>query len=325
MDIIETKPHDYFMGTATKVKEAGYSMRVVARLTGLSPDTVRAWERRYEAVVPERSDGNTRKFSAADVRKLTFLKGATEKGYRIGDIARLPEEELRGLIESEGAVAAALSPPAGEVPGQVAFERLRGEYLEDVGRYRAREARGILARAAAVLDPQEFVLEVVLPIMRETGDLWEAGELTVAQEHLVSMQMRGLLDSILRVSAPHPGAPKIICATPPGQHHEFGALAGALWAAMRGFDVLYFGADVPADDIVEAAEATGAEVILLSVILVSSKRDIIRLAKTISRIADAFRTWVGLAEDHPLVSKISAATCLHRFDDFDTALTSLLR
>ncbi len=300
-------------------------MRVVARLTGLSPDTVRAWERRYEAVVPERSDGNTRRFSADDVRKLTLLKGATEKGYRIGDIAGLSEGELRELTDNESDVVAATPSSAGVDPTQVTFDRLRIEYLCAIDAYCAREAGAILSRAAAVLDTKEFVLEVVLPIMRETGDRWEAGEFTVAQEHLVTMQMRSLLDSILRVSAPHPGAPKIICATPTGQHHEFGALAGALWASMRGFDVLYLGADVPEMDIVVAAGATAAKVILLSVIFVPSKRGISRLAKAISKVDGVVRTWVGISGDHPLVSRMSGVTCLHRFDDFDTALTSLLR
>ena len=77
-----------------------YSMRVVTRMTGLSADTIRAWERRYGAVVPARTDGNTRRYSASDVRRLGLLKEATDRGHRIGDIAKLSEGELAEIAGS---------------------------------------------------------------------------------------------------------------------------------------------------------------------------------------------------------------------------------
>ncbi len=314
------------MSANMKEHDAQYSMRLVTRLTGLSPDTIRAWERRYNAVTPIRSDGNTRRFSSQDVRRLSLLKEATDRGHRIGDIALLSEEKLHALIDIESSMAQPRPLEAEENDvGKGAFERIRRDYFEAVQQFEVRRARDLLARASTVLNPRDFVLDVVLPIMRETGRLWEQQELTVAQEHLISMQVRGLLDTILRLSAPHPGVPRIIVATPQGQIHEFGALAGALWAGMRGFDVLYVGADVPADDLIDAVDRSNSQVLLLSVVLRGTPDEMRELARTIDDHAGRVETWVGLDPSHPVAELVERARLFHRFADLDMALTELVR
>jgi DNA-binding transcriptional MerR regulator len=313
------------MSQPDRDREVHYSMRVVTRMTGLSPDTIRAWERRYDAVVPERSEGNTRRYSALDVRRLALLKEATTRGHRIGDIATLSEEELRALPSAEVGLAASAEPD-GVGPASVdrALTIVRADYLAAVERFDARVSGDLLARAAAIFRPRDFVLGLVLPILRETGDRWHRQEFSVAQEHLVSMQARSLLDAILRLASPTKGAPRIIAATPEGQLHEFGALAGAMLAALRGFDVLYLGPQVPGRDLAIAVEAGRGSVVLLSVILDISAASNARLAETIDALAEQATTWVGLPPDHGLNRLLARAVLLHEFDDFDLALTKLL-
>lgn len=314
------------MTQSSKPREGEYSMRVVTRLTGLAADTIRAWERRYGAVEPPRTEGNTRRYRAADVRRLSLLKEATARGHRIGDIARLSEEELLGLTEAETALAAETRPHPADGDGtDEAYERVRKDYLAAIGRYETRRAGELLARASAVFGPRELVVDVVLPIMRATGDLWQAGQLSVAQEHLVSMQARSLFDTLFRLSSPHPGAPRLVASTPAGQLHEFGALGGAMLAAMRGFDVLYLGADVPEKDLVEAAERSGAAVVLLSVVRRGTTQETAALAASIERLAAEVETWVGTGGDHPIVPLVSKARLFHRFEDLDVALADRLR
>lgn len=300
-----------------------YSMRVVTRLTGLSPDTIRAWERRYDAVVPDRTDGNTRRYSAEDVRRLALLKDATHRGYRIGDIARLSEEELRGLTETEDTLTLEEDGDDTSKPA-AAFAKVRESFFEAIDRFDARASSDILSRAAAIFRPRDFIINVVLPIMRETGDKWHTGDFSVAHEHMVSMQARSLLDAILRLSSPHPGAPKIIAATPEGQLHEFGALAGAMLAALRGLDVLYLGPQVPAEDLRDAVEASDARVLLLSVVLNLSSKQTKSLGASIEDLAEHIDVWVGVSESSTLVKQLEKARVLHSFDDLDIALTQLL-
>lgn len=302
-----------------------YSMRVVTRLTGLSADTIRAWERRYDAVVPARTDGNTRRYSAEDVRRLTLLKESTQRGYRIGDIAGLSEHELQSLASAEGE----LTSQSGQASSMIrrpedALELIRRDYLEAITQFETRAASDLLGRTSTIFPPRQFVLEVILPMLCETGDRWERGEFTVAHEHVVTQQTRNLLDSILRLSSPHRGAPKLIAATPEGQLHEFGALAGAMLAGLRGFDVLYLGPRVPASDIVGAYEVSHADVVLLSVVYRGTTKETAALATALDSIGDKAETWIGVDERHPVVSRLNRGRLLHRFEDLDIALTKLL-
>jgi len=72
----------------------GYRIGTVARLTGLSTDTIRAWERRYCVVKPNRSDNNNRFYTDAHVRKLISVKRLVDAGQTIGTVCRLTDDEL---------------------------------------------------------------------------------------------------------------------------------------------------------------------------------------------------------------------------------------
>ena len=76
---------------------ATYPMRVVTRMTGLSPERLRAWETRHRAVMPLRTDGGSRRYTETDVERLLLLRKATEAGHRIGGRALQEAGDQRGL------------------------------------------------------------------------------------------------------------------------------------------------------------------------------------------------------------------------------------
>ena len=81
-----------------------YSMKVACRKTGLSAHAIRAWERRYEAITPERDSNNRRYFSEADITRLNLLRRATDAGFQIGQIAGYDDEQLRDLLGGSNVV-----------------------------------------------------------------------------------------------------------------------------------------------------------------------------------------------------------------------------
>ena len=83
----------------------GHPIRVVARRTGLTPDVLRAWEKRYKAVEPDRSSGR-RLYSDADVDRLLLLRRATLGGRSIGQVAGLSTAELEELTRADDEAAA---------------------------------------------------------------------------------------------------------------------------------------------------------------------------------------------------------------------------
>ena len=79
-------------------KKPRHLIQVVGRRTGISSDVIRAWERRYGAVISQRTDTNRRLYTDDDIEKLTLLKRAINAGRRIGDIANLSYDDLFELV-----------------------------------------------------------------------------------------------------------------------------------------------------------------------------------------------------------------------------------
>lgn len=288
--------------------EALYPMRVVTRLTGLSPDVVRAWERRYGAIAPARTDGNARRYSHAALVRLGRLKDAVAAGHAISAVAQLSDEALASLIEKKG-----------EAAEPTASDDLRSRYLEVVSRFDLATAEAMLARAAQLVTPREVALELVAPILREVGDRWHAGELSVAEEHAVTAQARALMATLLRTTSTPRGAPRVLFATPEGHHHEVGAMVAALIAAERGVQPIYIGADVPWAELAPAARAARASVVVLSMVLRPSAAAARRERKELSRLAAQVELWIGTSDGHPL-ARIEGARVFHDYAPFESAL-----
>jgi DNA-binding transcriptional MerR regulator len=301
---------------------ASYPMRVVQRLTGLSPDTIRAWERRHGVVEPARSSGKTRHFSDEDVRRLILLRQAVERGHRIGSIANLSERDLVELVDQESALGSLGddSLEADLEPKDLQYGALRKQYLDSIMRFDVMKASDLLSRAGVLLDRNAFLYQVVMPTLREIGNRWEAGKLSPAHEHLVSAQIRGLLDTLLRQHAPLPGAPKVIITTPPDEHHELGAATGALLAATRGFAAIYLGPNLPEPDIALAVKESRADLLVLGVQHGMTPGEVERFSQLLEHLSEHVETWIGLPPNHPAIYIVDEARYFVRFEDFDAAL-----
>ena len=223
-------------------------------MTGLSIDTLRAWERRHGVVKPRRNDRG-RVYSEDDVARLKLLRELVSRGHAIGSLADSSDARLTALLESGGPDEGARSdtPAAG-----------LGEALAALDRYDPDVLEASLNRYAVVLPPSDFVFAVILPLLQEVGRRWENGELRPAQEHLVSAAARNILGGLLRGTARPNASPKIVFATPSGERHELGLLSAALLAAADGWGVVYLGSDLPAADIQHAVKTTRARILMIS-------------------------------------------------------------
>ena len=235
--------------------ELTYPLRTAARLTGLSPAVLRAWERRYGVVVPARTAGGTRRYSAADLERLRLVKAAVDAGHRIGVVAALEPDELRRRARvSDAPEEAGLS-----------------EVLSALGRLDAAAVQRRLSIQLSTLGAPRFAREIALPLVDEIGRRWSDGRLSIAAEHLATSILRSLLGAALQPTAASLAGPRIVFATPPGEPHELGLLIAALVALGAGAQPLYLGVDVPAEDLLAAARASGASAVALGVVTVSEE------------------------------------------------------
>jgi methanogenic corrinoid protein MtbC1 len=256
----------------TGPERPGHPISVVAERTGLSRDVLRVWERRYAAVEPIRSPGGQRLYSNEHIERFRLLAAATRRGRNISLVAGLPTEELERLVAEDDAerpaLAAAPEPPAYADCVEVALAHTRA--IDGSALYR--ELRRTLARYGS----SAFLQEVVPALMHRVGDEWQAGRLTIAHEHLASAAVIAIILEAMRSVPELPGAPRLLVATPAGERHGVGAALAAAAAALEGWTIIHLGVDVPADDIVAAAAASGARAIALSVVHTDDPDRVIR-------------------------------------------------
>jgi MerR family transcriptional regulator, light-induced transcriptional regulator len=244
---------------------------VVSEQTGLSPDVIRVWERRYGVVSPERDEAGRRLYTDEDVARLRLLARATSGGRGIGQVADLGLAELEELVRSDEAGRRGLARRSAPVSSGAA-ERVAERVVERaLARTRALDRGGLeweLRRAATALDLGTFLEGVVASLFVRIGDEWHGGRLSVAQEHLASTAAAAVLGGLVGQAATGvgPDAPGLVVATPAGDRHEIGALLVAAEAVTRGWRVTYLGADLPAAEIVRATRDTGARCVALSLI-----------------------------------------------------------
>jgi methanogenic corrinoid protein MtbC1 len=163
--------------------------------------------------------------------------------------------------------------------------------------------------------------------MSAVGRRWSEGSLSIAQEHVVSAVLVGVMSSLVRVQAAPAGARRLLFACPAGERHEFGLLAAAILAGSRGFGAVYLGADVPSADIAAAASLADVEVAVIAV--TGGQRTVRARVPEIRRLlASTIDLWVGgqgpAAADHPN-GKSRRLVRLTTLEDFERQLATMAR
>lgn len=302
---------------------AMFPVKTVTRLTGLNPETVRKWEERHNAITPERTQGGSRRYSTRDIKRLSLLHQLTKAGYSIGSIASMEDASLQKLLAR---VHDAANIPAGREQG-VETEAPNGfleAYLDAVRGFDAQKASVLLARAAAVSRPVDFALQVVQPMVDRVGLLWQQSRLSVAHEHMITSQLRGVFSLMLNFSVPHPKGPRVVLATPEGHLHELGILIAAVMAAQHGAHVVYLGASVPTADLELALRQGRAEVCITGIARDVGEEELPHLLASLHQVAKTCPLWLGLPRQHALRHQLGFARLFFTFQELDEALASMI-
>ena len=242
---------------------AGHTISVVAERTGLSRDVLRVWERRYRAVEPLRTAGGQRLYSDDELQRFQLLAEATRRGRSIGSVAGLSTGALAKLLfddEAARSPAIAFAEPLTSSLHREVAELAFAHALSLDGSSLDRELRRAIARYGVPV----FLEDIVPSLMHRIGSEWAAGRLSIPHEHLASTVVLGILLEAVRAIPETPGAPRLLVATPAGEQHVVGAALIAAAAAIDGWSILFLGANVPANDLVMAAN--GVNAVALSIV-----------------------------------------------------------
>ena len=256
----------------------------VAKLTGLSKDVIRVWERRYGLVKPSRSSNRYREYRDEEVALLRFVKAQMEQGATIGSLAAEGHDSLVVRMRVATPVSAEDQKP---------HERLLDDLMGSLDPLDKAGFERRLNGAVAVIPFEEAVQRILLPLQRRIGELWHQGLLDIAVEHYVTKIVQQKLFSVMNQLPVNESGPRVLIACPEGETHEIGAQAVAYIAAIKGCHVYYLGPNLPSSDLVIFCEKIKPDLVLLSLTEVKPEAAALQQLKELEQLATRWSVAVG--------------------------------
>jgi DNA-binding transcriptional MerR regulator len=221
----------------------------LAKRTGVSPELLRAWEQRYGLLQPTRTAGGFRLYSAADEARVQRMQSLVAGGLAAAQAAHLILSGGEPAPRTVSASATILDDEAGNLAASL--DRLDEQ-----------AANAALDRLFSAYTVEMVLQDVVVPYLHRLGELWEAGEISVAQEHFASNLIRGRLLGLAQGWGQGQG-PGAVLACVPGEHHELGLLVFGVALRRRGWRVTYLGTDSPIGAVADIARSLRPAVVVL--------------------------------------------------------------
>jgi DNA-binding transcriptional MerR regulator len=227
----------------------------LSRRVGVTPELLRAWERRYGLLEPSRSPGGFRLYSDADVARIEQMKLHLAEGLSAAEAARL-------------ARASATTAAPGEVGAAPLLDSALAELRRALSSFDEPAAHAALDRLLSAFGLDTVLRDALLPLLRDLGESWARGDTTVAQEHFSSNLLRGRLLALGRDWGRGSG-PHALLACPSGELHDLGLVVFGLVLRNRGWRITFLGADTPIETIEETAERISPQLVVLATLLPS--------------------------------------------------------
>ena len=251
---------------ANEEHQATFNLKAVVRETGLKPDTLRAWERRYGLPEPGRTEGGHRLFSRRDIETLKWLSARQDEGLSISravDLWRTLEarqkDPLLAMPYGAGAGSAEVQFSGGE-----AINTLRAAWVQACRDFNEEQAEAVLNEAFGRFSPETVCLELLVAGLSKIGEDWYQGDLTVQQEHFASALAIRRVEALI-ASAPQPTLSGVVLiACPPDDEHTFSLLVLTFLLRRQGHRAYFLGANVPLAQFESTLDATQPDLVIMS-------------------------------------------------------------
>lgn len=255
----------------------------LARRTGVSPELLRAWERRYELLSPVRSSGGFRLYSAEDERRVGRMTAALERGISARQAAELALGDHEDMPSADTLIEAL-----------VAFD--------DVG------AHAAIDHLLSSLTLETVLHDAILPALRDLGERWQRDEITIGQEHFASNLLRGRMLGLAR-GWDRGSGPRALLACPAGEQHDLALIAFGLALREHGWRITYLGADTPLATIDQTATTLRPDLIVLAAI---DAAQLTPFTKELRNLATKSRLALACAGPGEILVGEVGATHLHK-------------
>ena len=281
------------------------NMKAVVQKTGIASPTLRAWERRYTILSPDRAQNDYRLYSERDIALIGWLKDRVDAGMSISQAIALFRhlEEEQNQLHPTGVLPEGTS-PAQEVVSTPAVGKhetmAESDEQERDETYNMRFVRERLLAAFNSLDEatasrlmttmlaiypiEQICTELMAPTLWEIGRRWEQGLLSVTIEHFASAFFHGWLTNLFHAmpsSHPHP---LVIACCAPGESHELALLMLSLLLRRAGLRVAYLGQSIETESLLQTVRQLSPALICVSVTRISSLEAVTELGQKVHEL-----------------------------------------
>ena len=276
-----------------------YTVKQTAALTGVAEATLRVWERRYSVVRPTRTPGGYRLYDDGQLARLREMAALVAEG-----------------VPASRAAEAVLAMPEPQPPQALADAPGDDELLEAAASLDPARLDAVITRALASGPFEQVADEWLVPQLGRLGGAWEAGRLTVAQEHFASNGLMRALAAVFDEAGAGVHGPTVLVGLPAGDRHELALFAFAACLRRLGVDVIYLGADVPAADWEQSAARLRARAAVIGVTSERSVAEARDVAQRLAEVTPPLTLWVGgshradLPGTHQLPDAVADAAAL---------------
>ena len=194
-------------------KDGKYTIKVVSERSGVRPVTLRAWERRYDLLEPDRLDNNYRLYSERDIQVIRWITHRLDDGLSISTAVR-EYKDLREQGIWPQALPSILPPTPSKQPGhppEVYADKLYAALLE----HDESQAKKITDSIQSMFDLTTIFFDIFAPCLYRIGDAWFRGEIRIATEHFASAYIRGILMNLLQAFPVYSQAPTLLIGCAP--------------------------------------------------------------------------------------------------------------
>ncbi|HEX6915330.1 MAG TPA: MerR family transcriptional regulator [Chitinophagaceae bacterium] len=238
-----------------------FTISDLARFSGVKPHTIRIWEQRYDALKPARSEGNTRYYDNAQLRRLLNMVSLISLGYRVSEACSMSDQQLFAAVSGH--------PP--ESTGTSQDEYYITQLLSAGLRYDEASFEKLMNHCMRRYAPVEVYEQIIYPLLQRTGLMWATDQIPPATEHFMSNILRQkIFSAIDAVPYPPAGAPVWLCFLREDEFHEIGLLFASYLLRAAGKKVIYLGPNLPFESLVEAVQDTKPEKLLTFLVSSSS-------------------------------------------------------
>lgn len=259
-----------------------YSIKDLENFTQIKAHTLRIWEQRYNLLCPERTDTNIRYYSDRDLKKILNINLLYNNGLKISKIAKLNENEIFRLANE------ILLKPEDDEASRVDFFINKIMDFDEVA----------IVQTLQQLDEMQGLdrvfSDLLIPVLRKIGELWQVDTINAAHEHFFSHVLRDyIIRNTIKAKDNEIIKGRVLLFLREGEFHELALVFYNYVLRSKGYQTIYLGQSLPNEDVARSIRRIKPDLIFTSLIAKLEEQELTELMTIFENNIDLSKIYMG--------------------------------